>query len=122
MIDGDREAKTETVGYTQGSIGAVRVRSDEGDSTMRQLAALAVLLFASVSAYAFAPKPCEELRAEIAKKLEANNVKSYTLEILAQGKEAEGRVVGSCEAGTKKIVYRRTPTTPRSPAPSPSRR
>ena len=75
---------------------------------MRQFAAFAVLLFASVSAYALAPKPCEELKAEIAKKLEANNVKSYTLEIVPQGKDAEGKVVGSCEAGTKKIVYRKT--------------
>jgi hypothetical protein len=83
---------------------------------MRPLVAFAVLLFASVSAYALAPKPCEELKAEIAKKLDANNVKVYSLEIVDKDKEVEGKVVGSCEAGTKKIVYRKTSTAPQSPA------
>ena len=89
---------------------------------MRQLGAFAVLLLASACAYAQGPKPCEELKAEIAKKLEANNVKSYTLEIVDQGKEAEGKVVGSCEGGTKKIVYRKTSTPPQSPATGSSAR
>jgi hypothetical protein len=31
-------------------------------------------------------------------------------------KEVEGKVVGSCEAGTKKIVYRKTPAAPQGPA------
>jgi len=53
---------------------------------MRPLAAFAVLLLASVSAYALTPKPCEELKAEIAKKLDANNVKSYSLEIVDKDK------------------------------------
>ena len=83
---------------------------------MRSLVTIAVLLFVSVSAYAQAPKPCEELKAEIAKKLEANSVKSYSLEIVAKDKDAEGKVVGSCEGGTKKIVYRRTSTPPQTPA------
>ncbi len=77
---------------------------------------IAVLLVVPVSAYAQAPKPCEDLKAEIAKKLEANNVKSYSLEIVAKDKEVEGKVVGSCEGGTKKIVYRKTSTSPQTPA------
>jgi hypothetical protein len=83
---------------------------------MRRLAAVAVLLFASVSAHAQGPKPCEELKAEIVKKLEAKNVKSYSLEIVAKDKEVEGKVVGTCGGGTKKIVYRKTSTPPPSPA------
>ena len=83
---------------------------------MRQLGAFAVLLLASACAYAQGPKPCEELKAEIAKKLDANNVKLYSLEIVDKDKEVEGKVVGSCEAGTKKIVYRKTSTAPQSPA------
>jgi len=83
---------------------------------MRSLVTIAVLLFVAVSAYAQAAKPCEELKAEIAKKLEANSVKSYSLEIVAKDKDAEGKVVGSCEGGTKKIVYRRTSTPPQTPA------
>lgn len=89
---------------------------------MRRLAAFAVLLFASVSASALAAKSCEELKGEIAKKLEANNVKAYSLEIVDKDKEVEGKVVGSCEGGTKKIVYRKTSTPPQSPATGSSQR
>ena len=82
---------------------------------MKLLVTAAILFFVSISAGAQAPKPCEELKAEIAKKLEANGVKSYTLEIVAKDKDAEGKVVGSCEAGTKKIMYQKTPAAPQTP-------
>lgn len=85
---------------------------------MRPLATVAVLLLASVSAYAQGPKPCEELKAEIAKKLEANHATSYSLDIVAKDKEVEGKVVGSCEGGTKKIVYSKTPAAPKAAAPA----
>jgi ABC-type uncharacterized transport system auxiliary subunit len=62
---------------------------------MRIAASVAVLLFASTLACAEEPKPCEELKSEIAKKLDANGAKSYTLEIVAKDKDAEGKVVGS---------------------------
>ncbi len=73
-----------------------------------RLFAVAVLL-ASGMAYAQAGKTCEDLKADIAKKIEANGVKTYTLEIVAADKaaETEGKVVGSCEGGAKKIVYNR---------------
>ncbi|MBF8661247.1 MULTISPECIES: DUF1161 domain-containing protein [Pseudomonas] len=53
-----------------------------------------------------AGKPCEELKAEIAAKLDAKGVQNYTLTVVDKGDPA-GKVVGSCEAGTKEIVYRR---------------
>lgn len=53
-----------------------------------------------------AGKPCEELKAEIATKLDAKGVSGYTLEIIDKGDPA-GKVVGSCEGGTKEIVYTR---------------
>lgn len=67
------------------------------------------LLLTSGMAYAQAGKTCEDLKADIAKKIEANGVKTYTLEIVAADKaaETEGKVVGSCEGGAKKIVYNR---------------
>ncbi len=68
----------------------------------------AAVLFASASGFGQSSKPCEELKAEIAKKLEANQVKSYSLEIIAKDKDAEGKVVGTCEGGSKKIVYQKT--------------
>jgi uncharacterized protein DUF1161 len=86
---------------------------------MRPIGTIAVLLLVSASAFAQAAKPCEELKAEIAKKLEAKNVKSYSLDIMAKDdKEGEGKVVGTCEGGTKKIVYLRTSTPPQTPAPA----
>ena len=57
-----------------------------------------------------ARKSCEELKAEIAAKLDAKGVKNYTLEIVATDKTAdlkEGKIVGSCDGGTNKIVYTR---------------
>ncbi len=84
---------------------------------MKILASVAVLLFASALAYAGGPKPCEELKSEIAKKLEANGAKAYTLEIVAKDKDAEGKVVGTCGGGTMKIVYLKAAAAPKTPAP-----
>lgn len=72
---------------------------------MKRLAMLLVLALAA--APAMARKPCEELKAEIAAKIEANGVKQYTLEIVPMDATADGKVVGTCDGGTKKIVYRR---------------
>ena len=86
---------------------------------MKRFLTVAVLLSASACAYAQAAKPCEELKAEIAKKLEANGVKLYTLDIVAKDDtQTEGKVVGTCDGGTKKIVYRKTTTPPPAPAPA----
>jgi hypothetical protein len=54
-----------------------------------------------------AAKPCEELKAEIAAKLDAKGVQGYALEIVENDKLGEARPVGSCEAGTKKIIYKK---------------
>lgn len=54
-------------------------------------------------------KPCEELRSEVDAKIKANGVEVYSLEIVpnADVKENEGKVVGSCNNSTQKIVYKR---------------
>lgn len=72
---------------------------------MKVLLTAAILLFAALPVYADGPKSCDELKTEIAKKLDANNAKGYTLEIIDKDKDADGKVVGSCGGGTKKIVY-----------------
>jgi len=99
------------------------LRSDpdpnHGGHTMKILAAFGVLLFVSVPAHAQAAKPCEELKDEISKKLDAKGVKGYTLEIVAKDKDAEGKVVGTCDGGTKKIIYNRTPAPAETPAKEP---
>jgi Protein of unknown function (DUF1161) len=75
---------------------------------MKLLATTAVLLFVSVPAHAQGPKSCDELKDEITKKLDAKGVKGYTLEIVAKDKDAEGKIVGTCDGDTKKIMYKRT--------------
>ncbi len=72
---------------------------------MRYIFLFALLVLASTPT--FAAKPCEELKAEIEKKLEAKGVKAYSLEIVANADVADQKVVGSCDGGTKKIVYTR---------------
>lgn len=67
---------------------------------------LAVGLMTLAGGALAAGKSCEELKAEIAAKLDAKGVKGYTLEVVKKGDPA-GKVVGSCEAGSKEIVYRR---------------
>ena len=66
------------------------------------LAALALLLAAPACA---AGKPCEELKSEIDAKIKANKVEGYTLEVVGNDDVKDQTVVGSCEGGTKKIVY-----------------
>jgi hypothetical protein len=83
---------------------------------MKLLATIGVLLFVPVCAHAQAAKPCEELKTEIAAKLDAKGVKSYTLDIVAKDKDAEGKVVGTCEGGTKKIMYKRGAASAEAPA------
>jgi Protein of unknown function (DUF1161) len=70
---------------------------------------LAILLaLALAAAPAMAGKPCDELKTEIAAKIDANGVKHYTLEIVPiDAKVDDGKVVGTCDGHTKKIVYRR---------------
>lgn len=89
---------------------------------MRPLLTVAVLTLASASLYAQAAKSCDELKADIAKKIEANGVKSYTLDVVATDKanDAKGKVVGSCEGGAKKIVYTRGETDSSASTAKPS--
>lgn len=72
------------------------------------MAAAVLLSCAYATAQAPARKPCEDLKADITKKLEAKGVTSYSLDIVDKGKESpDAKVVGSCDGGTKSIVYTR---------------
>ena len=72
---------------------------------MRAIVLLAALMLAASPA--LARKDCEELKAEIEAKIKATGVPVFTLEIVPTDDVKDGEVVGSCDGGTKKIVYKR---------------
>lgn len=74
---------------------------------MKWYRAVAIVVLAPVCVSAEVRRPCETVKAEITKKIEANKVSSYWLEIVDKGKQKDGAVVGSCDGGTRLIVYHR---------------
>lgn len=67
------------------------------------------LLFACVLAAAAggAEAGCDDLKAKIEAKFQAKGVTGYRLEALPSAAAADGKVVGTCEGGARKIVYSR---------------
>ena len=70
------------------------------------------ILLAALLAFAMSPalaqkKSCDDLKSEIEAKLQAKGVKGYSLEIVAAADAKDAKLVGSCDGGTKKIVYRK---------------
>jgi len=72
---------------------------------MKKLVAL--LGFCLAASPVLAAKDCEELKAEIAAKLDAKGVANYTLTIVPTEAVKDEKVVGSCAGGTMKITYKR---------------
>lgn len=66
-----------------------------------------VLFLALLAAFgqAHAAKACEELKSDIATKLDGKGVKGYALTIVETDKAGDAKVVGSCDGGKRKIVY-----------------
>jgi hypothetical protein len=75
---------------------------------MKTLIVIAALLAAPAVMRAQAAKSCDDLKAEIAKKIEANGVKAYSVDVVDKDAQAGGKVVGTCGGGTKRIIYSRT--------------
>jgi hypothetical protein len=75
---------------------------------MVKLIAAAVVVGLAISGPALAQrKDCEELKGEIEAKIKKNGVDKFSLDVVEADKQAEGKVVGTCDGGTKKIVYKR---------------
>lgn len=72
---------------------------------MRHVMLLVVALMMTTPA--FAQKSCDELKAEITQKLDAKGVMNYELTIVPTAEVTDHKVVGSCEGGSKKIIYKR---------------
>jgi hypothetical protein len=89
---------------------------------MRRLALPFLLAAAIVPGHAAAAiKPCAELEREIAAKLDARGVLRYELAIVAPDAVGDRQVVGSCDGGTQRIVYRRLPADAPAAAPAAER-
>ncbi len=75
---------------------------------MQKMLSSAALLTALLAAPAMAQvKPCEELKGEIEAKIRQNGVSEFTLTVVDKDAAEDGKVVGTCEGGTKKIIYKR---------------
>ena len=69
---------------------------------------IAVLAAFALSSPAFAQKKsCDELKGEIEAKIKKNGVDKFSLDIVEKDAQAEGKVVGTCDGGAKKIVYKK---------------
>ena len=82
----------------------------------RRILAIVPLVVAAVPMVAFA-KDCNEIRTEVDAKITAKGVTNYLLEIVDAPQVKEGKIVGTCGGGSKKIVYRKkNPLDPKMPA------
>ena len=71
---------------------------------------VAATVFGLFASAAFAT-PCEDVMEKIAAKIRSNGVEIFTLEVVENGAQTDGKVVGSCGGGTQEIVYIRGPRT-----------
>ena len=73
---------------------------------IKKFATACALLFSLGLAHA--ATSCDDVQAKIVEKLDKKGVKNYTLEVVPKDKDTgELRVVGTCDGGKNKIVYKR---------------
>jgi hypothetical protein len=58
-------------------------------------------------AASYAAESCEDMKSRIEAKLKGKGVKAYSLDIVGKDTKPEGKVVATCGAGSKQIVYSR---------------
>lgn len=68
---------------------------------------LAVGLLSIAGTALAAGKSCDELKSEIDAKIKAKGASGYSLTVADKGAQSDGQVVGTCEAGTKELVYKK---------------
>jgi hypothetical protein len=80
----------------------------EKGAQMGKLIAAAVVVGLVISGPALAQrKDCDELKGEIEAKIKKNGIEKFSLDVVDKDAQAEGKVVGTCDGGAKKIVYKR---------------
>ncbi len=70
----------------------------------RSIAVATVLLLAGSISHA-QQNNCDAIRAQIEAKIRGSGVVGFTLQIVEADAKLTGKVVGTCDLGTKKIVY-----------------
>jgi len=69
--------------------------------------ALALALALAMTPALAQRKDCNELKAEIDAKITKNGVTEFTTTVVDKDAPEDGKVVGTCDGGSKKIVYKR---------------
>lgn len=64
------------------------------------------LALAVCSSTAFASS-CDGMKSRIEGQIKAHGVKNYTLAVVRSSEVKDGKVLASCERGSKKVVYKR---------------
>lgn len=85
---------------------------------LRSAIALAASLLASSPSWA---NSCDAVRSQIEAKIKASGVGAFTLSTIDAQAKTSDKVVGTCDFGTKKIVYAAASapaSTPAKPKPS----
>lgn len=87
----------------------------------RAMALAALVASLACGAAIAAPANCESIRAGIEAKLERSGLKGYRLQVVDAEAKVPGKVVGSCELGSRKIVYTASAASAPAPAAAPAR-
>ena len=75
---------------------------------IRLIVAVVALGIAGAASAQGMRKPCDELKSEIEAKIKKNGVESFSLDVVDSAAEVkDAKVVGTCDGGSKKIVYKR---------------
>ena len=67
-----------------------------------------VLVLASAPSFAQDDLTCDQARRQLEKKMRNAGEKDFYLDVVPAGKVGNARVVGSCDDGKSRIVYRRS--------------
>jgi hypothetical protein len=98
-----------------GTVAGMRTRAFDGANwdVSREREDMVKIIIAVVAAFALSSpafaqkKSCDELKGEIEAKIKKNGVDKFSLDVVEKDAQAEGKVVGTCDGGAKKIVYKR---------------
>lgn len=74
---------------------------------MKKIILMTSLMFMACTASA-GVLSCDDLKAKIEKKVAGKGVKEYNMVVVTKDTKIAGRVLGSCEKGTMKIIHEKS--------------